>query len=245
MVAMSTLGTSFGTAAADYESGRPTYPPDAVAWLLGTSPLRVADVGAGTGKLTREVVRQGHDVVAVDPDPGMLAALSLALPGIPTTVGSAEDLPLPDASVDAVTFGQAWHWVDVPTASAEVARVVRPGGTMGLIWNLRDESVPWVAALGEAMGASKAESMLSSDEVEVSLPWGPLAHFSIAWSNPVTIAELTAMVRSRSYYIVGDPSTRADIDDNVAHVLADVADVAPGATVPLPYVTHAFRTTRP
>jgi len=245
MAAMSTLGTSFGTAAADYESGRPTYPPDAVAWLLGPSPLRVADVGAGTGKLTRELARQGHDVVAVDPDAGMLAALSLAVPGVPTLVGAAEHLPLADASVDAVTFGQAWHWVEVAAASAEVARVVRPGGTLGLIWNLRDESVAWVAELGEAMGASKAESMISADEVEVDAPWGPLAHGSFAWSNQVTVAELTSMVRSRSYYIVGNATVRADIDANVAEVLASVAGTAPGATVPLPYVTHAFRSIRP
>ena len=242
---MGTLGTSFGTAAADYESGRPTYPPDAVAWLLGTAPLRVADVGAGTGKLTRELVRQGHDVTAVDPDPGMLEALSLAVPGTPVSVGAAERLPLADASVDALTFGQSWHWVDVAQASAEAARVVRPGGVLGLIWNLRDESVPWVAELGEAMGSSKAESMMSGNEIEVAAPWGPLDHHSIAWSKPVTLAVVAAMVRSRSYYIVGEAALRATIDANVADVLHSVTDGGAAATISLPYVTHAFRSTRP
>lgn len=238
---MSTLGTSFGSAAADYHQGRPGYPPDAVAWLLADVTGPVLDVGAGTGKLTHEIWAQGHDVTAVDPDPAMLAALSDALPQIPTAVGSAERLPVETASAGGITFGQAWHWVDVPAASAEVGRVLRPGGVLGLIWNVRDESVDWVAELGAAMGASKAESIISADEVEVAAPFGAIEERVWRWENVVTRDQIGAMVRSRSYYIAGDAAFRAGVDEAVARVL----DARPAGPIALPYVTHAYRTTRP
>src|SRR5688572_1750122 len=111
------MSLSFGSAAGAYESGRPDYPREAVEWLLepvhiAGRALLVADVGAGTGKLTRTIVEIGADVVAVDPDTAMLAALRESVHGVPTFVGTAERMPLPDASVDALLLGQAWHWVD-------------------------------------------------------------------------------------------------------------------------------------
>src|SRR5660397_264806 len=129
-------GTRFGEATEAYAEGRPGYPAAAVAWMLGDQPLTVLDLGTGTGKLTVQVVAQGHHAVAVDPDASMLAGLNEALPDIDARVGTAEEIPLPDASVDAVVCGQVWHWVDVPAASREVARVLRPGGVLGLVWNL-------------------------------------------------------------------------------------------------------------
>ena len=123
----------------------------------GERSIRVADVGAGTGKLTRAAVELGAEVVAVDPDPKMLAVLRENVHGVPTFVGSAESLPLPDASVDAVLLGQAWHWVEPRAGSAEVGRVLRSGGVLGLVWNIRDESVPWVARMTRIMHGSYAE----------------------------------------------------------------------------------------
>jgi len=138
--------TSFGRAAAAYESGRPGYPSAAVEWLLAPvreqgRALRVADVGAGTGKLTRAVVELGADVVAIDPDATMLASLRDNVRGIPTFAGTAEDLPLPDSGLDAVVMGQAWHWVEPDAGSREVGRVLRAGGVLGLIWNIRGDGV--------------------------------------------------------------------------------------------------------
>src|SRR5690349_24650014 len=144
---MDERGRRFGTAAAEYERGRPGYPDTAVAWLLEGVGGEVADVGAGTGKLTEGVLTAGRTAIAIDPDAGMLERLHGRLPQVRTEVGTAEHLPLPDASVDAVVLGQAWHWVDPVAASAEAARVLRPGGRLGLIWNIRDETVDWVAAL--------------------------------------------------------------------------------------------------
>jgi SAM-dependent methyltransferase len=132
----------FDRAADAYERARPEYPPDAVAWLaerLGLSPGRtVADVAAGTGKLTRGLVATGARVLAVEPLAEMRRVLLEAVPEAETLEGTAEALPLADGSVDAVTVAAAFHWFDVPSALAEFARVLRPGGGLGLLWNVRD-----------------------------------------------------------------------------------------------------------
>ncbi len=123
---------SFGVAASVYERARPDYPEAAVDWLLPSGSPRVLDLGAGTGKLTRMIAAGGAEVTAVDPSAGMLERLRRALPDVPALTGTAEQIPLDDGAVDAVLVGQAWHWVDVSRASAEVARVLRPGGRLGL-----------------------------------------------------------------------------------------------------------------
>ena len=110
-------------------------------------PVRVADIGAGTGKLTATLVRLGADVTAVEPDPQMLAELRRAMPAVRSVPGRAEEVPLPDASVDAVLAGQAMHWFDLDRALPEIARVLRPGGVLAGLWNVDDDRVGWVAEL--------------------------------------------------------------------------------------------------
>lgn len=242
------MSTSFGAAAAAYEAGRPGYPLETVEWMLHPArrdghALRVADVGAGTGKLTRVVVEAGAEVVAVDPDPVMLDSLRAAVHGIPTFVGTAERMPLPDASVDAVVLGQAWHWVDPVRASAEIGRVLRAGGRLGLVWNLRDETVPWVAALTRAMRGSHAEMMLAGDGVGVAPPFDGLERQTWSWTRRMTRSALLDMAASRSYVITADPAERDRILAEVA-ALFDAEARGSGA-VDLPYRTEAFRTVRP
>jgi SAM-dependent methyltransferase len=242
---MSALGTSFGMAAGDYEKGRPSYPPEAVKWILGEAPLRVLDAGAGTGKLTAEVVRQGHEVIAVDPDAAMLEELSRSVPGVETRVGTAEATGLPASSVDAVVFGQAWHWVDVVQASAEMARILRPRGVLGLIWNIRDEVAPWVGRLTEVMHGSRAEQLLAGAGPEVSVPFGPLEHLEITWTRPMTADELVSMARSRSYYIAGSIENRERIDAGLVDLMSTLPALAEHGRIDLPYVTYAYRAMRP
>ena len=242
--------TSFGRAAAAYESGRPDYPADAVAWMLAPvrepgRALRVADVGAGTGKLTRAVVELGADVVAIDPDAAMLAALHQNLPGVPTFDGTAENLPLPDSGLDAVVMGQAWHWVDPEAGSREIGRTIRSGGMLGLIWNIRDDRVEWVRRLTAAMGGSNAEALLASTGPRVAEPFADLEHRSWTWSRRITLDRLRDLVFSRSDVITASAEERARIDAEVDGVVASVPGLADGGAVDLPYVTHAFRAQRP
>ena len=145
----------FADAAEAYERGRPGYPPAAVEHLcdvLGIGPGRaVLDLAAGTGKLTQLLVPTGAEVVAVEPVEGMRAALARALPEVTALAGTAENLPLRAASVDAVVVGSAFHWFRGDDALAEIHRVLRPRGSLGLLWNVRDESVPWLAELSALM----------------------------------------------------------------------------------------------
>jgi SAM-dependent methyltransferase len=239
--------TSFGAQAGDYEVGRPEYPFDAVAWMLERMPegsRRIADVGAGTGKLTRALVAApGAEVVALDPDQAMLAALRDAIPGVPTFVGSAERLPLPDSSVDAVVLGQAWHWVEPVVASVEIGRVVRSGGVLGLIWNIRDERQEWVRRLTEIMHGSAAEEMLAAGDPVVDAPFGPLEQELWEWTRQMTRAQLHSMATSRSYVITASDDERARIRQDM-DALFDELGLDDAGVIELPYVTRAFRAIR-
>ena len=239
------LSRSFGRAAHTYELGRPDYGAEAVAWMLepASSPARrprVADVGAGTGKLTRTLVELGAEAVAIDPDPDMLAALRENVPGVPTFVGTGESLPLPDDAVDAVVFGQAWHWVDPVAACAEAGRVLREPGVLGLVWNIRDESVPWVADLTRIMRGSHAEQLLAAGDPPVHAPFAELEARTWHWSRPMTRRSLTAMVQSRSYVITAPAAEKARIDEEIA-ALFDAIGASGDAAVAVPYVTRAYR----
>lgn len=243
------MSMSFGSEAETYESGRPDYPIQAVDWMLqpvvgGERSLRVADVGAGTGKLTRVVQELGAEVVAVDPDPKMLETLRENVHGVPTFVGSAEHLPLPDASVDAVVLGQAWHWVDPVAASAEVARVLRSRGVLGLVWNVRDDDVPWVARLAEILHGSHAEKMLAEGDPALAAPFGELESAQWRWSRPMNRETLLAMARSRSAIITAAPSERVSIESGLVELFDDIGAIG-DKVVELPYVTRAYRALRP
>ena len=237
-------GRGFGEAAAEYVAGRPDYPADLVAWLVGDA-VRVVDVGAGTGKLTAALVGPGRRVTAVEPDAGMLQALRTEVPDAEALAGAAERLPLADASADAVVLGQAWHWVDVPAASAEAGRVLRPGGTLGLIWNVRDSRAPWVRELGRIMSSSAAEQAIEQDAVRVGAPFGPLERRDSAWNRSMTVEQVVAMVASRSYVIAREPGERARLLDEVRALLASHPNTAGRDRVDLPYRTSAFRAVRP
>ena len=143
---------SFGSVAEAYDRGRPTYPAEAVAWLAGGEAKVVLELAAGTGKLTRELVDQGHAVFATEPDEAMLEVLRQRVPEVSAKVATAEEIPANDRSVDVVVVAQAFHWFDHQAALPEIARVLKPGGHVALVWNSRDERIPWVRRMGDLLG---------------------------------------------------------------------------------------------
>ncbi|MFJ9659307.1 class I SAM-dependent methyltransferase [Streptomyces griseoflavus] len=149
------LRLSFGPAAFAYAAHRPDYARAAARWALESAPgPRVLDLGAGTGKLTATLVALGVEVVAVEPDPAMLTELRRSLPAVRALQGSAEAIPLPDASVDAVLAGNALHWFDMAVAGPEIARVLAPNGVLAGLWNVLDDRVEWIAGLARAGGGA-------------------------------------------------------------------------------------------
>src|ERR1700736_6745381 len=223
---------SFGAAASAYERGRPSYPPEAIDWLLPRGARRVLDLGAGTGKLTTRLVERGLEVVGVDPIPDMLEVLRGAL------LGTAQEIPLEDNSVDAVLVAQAWHWVDPERAIPEVARVLRPGGRLGLVWNTRDERLGWVRELGDIIGSDGDRGRF---DVKLSASFTDPERHQIEWTSYLTPQALIDLVASRSYCITSPTEVRTRTLDQVRELLATHPALANSTGLALPYVTVCIR----
>lgn len=234
---------SFDRAADVYDAARPSYPADAVSWLLDGTDDPVVDLGAGTGKLSAALVDRGREVVAVDPSPEMLRVLRERLPDVTAHEGTGERLPLPDASAGVVLVAQAWHWMDAERAIAEVARVLRPGGRLGLVWNERDESFGWVRELGELMDAGSAAFDDEADPV-LAPPFGPLEKHETRWVQALDHEGLLDLARSRSYFITKDPDAQAAVIESLRRLMREHPDLAGRDTFELPYVTRSYRATR-
>jgi SAM-dependent methyltransferase len=229
---------SFSAVAEAYERARPEYPEEAAAWLTGEPPLEVVDLAAGTGKLTRVLVRLGHDVTAVEPLPEMLDQLRLAVPEAEPLLGTAESMPLADRSADAVVAGQAYHWFDHAAALVEIARVLRPGGTFGAIWNMRDETVDWVARLSAVIGSEGQSEREPEDEVAASGLYEAVEEAEFRWEQPLDRTRLRDLVLSRSYCASLPPEEREPV---LASVEALYDEVAGADGLVMPYVTYCFR----
>jgi SAM-dependent methyltransferase len=229
---------SFGPAAHLYERGRPSYPGAALDWLLPEGRPRVLDLGAGTGKLTRQVAARGLDVTAVDPSEGMLEQLRRVLPDVPALTGTAERIPLADESVDVVLVAQAWHWVDPARAEPEIARVLSPGGRLGLLWNVRDETSDWVRRLGRLLDHGEQQR-----GTEVGPPFAPVEIERFRWTHHIGRDELLDLVASRSYVILLPPDERAAVLAQVRQLMVTHPALVGRNTYELPYVTHCARTT--
>ncbi len=158
--------TSFGGVAEAYAKYRPGYPDEAVQWLVGTSPGTVLELGAGTGALTKSLCALGHQVIATDHSADMLTALKKTAPQARAVVARAEGIPLRSSAVDVVVAAQAFHWFDPERALPEIARVLRPGGVLALVWNSGDFKVPWVKRVFQLTDTPDADSL--GDPVEGS-----------------------------------------------------------------------------
>ena len=236
---------SFGGVADAYERARPGYPDDAVSWLAGDEPCDVVDLGAGTGKLTRSLVGLGHRVTAVEPLEEMLAQLRDAVPGATAVRGSAEQIPLSDGSADVVTCAQAFHWFDREVALSEIARVLRPGGRLALVWNTRDDSQGWVAELTDTViGRSEFREggvVAATASIDETGLYGPVERASFAHVQLLRRSELIELVRSRSQCAVLSEDERRPVLDHVG-ALFDAH--ARDGVLAMPYVTECFRAVR-
>ena len=227
---------SSGADADAVERSRPPYPEEALDWLLPGGEPRVLDLAAGTGRLTRQLRDRGLDVVAVDPSAGMLAELTRQLPGVPAHEGTAEHIPLPPASVDVVLVAQAWHSADPARALPEIARVLRPGGRLGLLRNVRDERSDWVRRLGAIIGGAERRR-----DPGVGGPFRSPDTARFEWTHSVKPEELLDLVASRSRIILSPADERAAVVAQVRQLIATHPALLGRGAFELPYVTECVR----
>ena len=235
---------AFDGAAGAYERGRPSYPAEAVAWMAEHLPLgpghTVVDLAAGTGKFTRLLVPLGATVLAVEPVAGMRAALVAALSGVEAVDGTAESMPLDDGSVDAVTAAQAFHWFDGPRALAEIHRVLRPGGGLGLIWNGRDLEQLLQRRLDAVIrryrgAAPSHDSGKWRQAFEQTDLFDQFERFEVPWTHQLD--EDSAVDRAMSTSVIA-----ALPDDERGRVAREVRDIVADAPHPVAmrYVTQVY-----
>ena len=251
-------GSSFGAAASAYAEHRPDYADAAVRWALEPvwprRPLRVIDLGAGTGKLTATLIRLGTEVTAVEPDPKMLAVLQRDLASVRSLPGSAEDIPVPDASADAVVAGQAMHWFDLDRALPEIARVLSPGGVMAGLWNVDDDRVPWVADLARLSKRASSVTLLRWREgdpgsrqerllTEGSELFGPGQIGEFEHGHLRDARSLVAMIATHSNFLVMDEAERTRQLAQVRDFLQGRPETSAGEFV-MPMVTVVMRAAR-
>jgi SAM-dependent methyltransferase len=239
----------FGAAAITYAEGRPEYPPEIEDWLrndLGLDEGKTAvDLGAGTGKFILSLLATGATVIAVEPIPAMLHQLIRQHPEIKAKAGSAEHIPLTDASVNAVVCAQSFHWFATPEALHEIHRVLKPGGALGLIWNVRDESVEWVAALTRIMEPFKGDTPRFEGQkwrgVFPAEGFSPLREqrFSNEHTGP-TEQVIVDRILSVSFIAAQPPDDQERVRSKIRELIATSPELAGKIQVTFPYKTAAF-----
>ncbi|MFD4946771.1 class I SAM-dependent methyltransferase [Streptomyces sp. NPDC058239] len=235
-------GTSFGSNAAGYAAHRPDYPLEAIEWALepvaGRGQLTVLDLGAGTGQLTKGLRVLGAKAIAVEPDERMRAELVRSHPGTEVYGGAAEDIPLPDASVDAVVAGNAFHWFDQEQAFPEIARVLRPGGVFAALWNDDDERADLIAGLARILGWENAAS--PSERVRPHALFSDLKHADFRHAQRCTAESMAARFETLSPILALPDAERADLLDRIHRYLRDHPATA-GGEFDLPIRTSVTR----
>ena len=243
----------FSSAADAYSHGRPGYPQELIPWLrqtLGLGPGSSAvDLGAGTGKFTPLLLATGASVVAVEPVDAMRAQLLGNIPTVTALAASAQSLPLATASVDAVVCAQAFHWFASEAALREIGRVLRPGGALGLVWNVRDESVDWVAAITRIVRPYEGDTprfhtgqwrRLFPSELFSSLDETVLSYYHRGSARQVIVER----VLSVSFIAALPEVDRKHVEQRLEALIASHAELKGPEMIEFPYRTHAYCSTR-
>lgn len=235
-----------------YDSVRPAYPDEAVAALIDAArrargvdasgqggPLRAADIGAGTGKMSELLARGGLLVDAVEPSEAMRAQAS-SIEGVTWHGGVAEDTGLPNGVYDIVVFAQSWHWMDPERAGLEAARILAPGGALGIVWNQMAVSIPWVHRLTRIMRSGDVHR--PDNPPTPGGGFAPMTLTQIAWEDRMTPEQILTLGTTRSSYIRSSEEGRARMQENLRWYLYDHLGYAPGEQVAIPYATLVWLT---
>lgn len=202
------------------------------------------DLGAGTGKLTGGLVAEGHHVTAVEPNESMLSELVRHHGSVRALPGTAERIPLPDGTLDAVVVGQAFHWFDPERALPEIARVLRPGGVLAALWNDYDTSVPWVADfVRTARSSVSAQDELAFDPLTEHELFTDPAPAAFEHVHRRTAETLLAMVNTHSHALVIAADERAELNARMLAFLKSRPETADGE-FDLPLTTYVKRLRR-
>jgi SAM-dependent methyltransferase len=243
--------TSFGSVAERYDRVRPSPPPEALDWLLPADCTVAVDLGAGTGLFTRALGSRVEHVVAVEPDERMRDVLAARSPQTRVLAGRAEEIPLPDGYADAVLVSTAWHWFDLGRAVPEIARVLKDGGRLGVLWTSRDRAEAWVADLevvrnpGGPRTADEVRERLARQHT-VALPaaaeFGPVEAASFGFTRMISVADTLDWLATASQVITADPAQReAGLARSRAALLARAGD---GEVIEMPVRSWCWRADR-
>ncbi len=219
---------SFGSIAQEYDRLRPTPPPEALDWLVPDGCEIALDVAAGTGLFTRALAQWVDTVIAVEPDPQMRTVLAGRSPGVDVRDGTGESIPVSDSTADAVFVASAWHWLDESRAIPEIARVLRDGGRLGVLWSSRDRELEWVRELDLApdeerpVDAVEDQHRTRRDVSDDGGGWFTnVARRSFPFTRRMTQADVVDMVATYSRVITAPPDKRAVVLQRARELLAE------------------------
>lgn len=200
---------AFRSTGVTYHRYRPGYPDDAVGWALPDGARDVLDLGAGTGRLTDALLERGLTVTAVDPSASMLAVLAARHPDVSVVEARAEATGLADASFDAIVVGQAWHWIDPAAGSAEAARLLRPRGTIAMLWNQRVPEDGWQAAFEAVQPDPRGVDLISRHDADARFPFGAREEFRTAWERTIPAEDYVQLYTTQSPFLIASPEEQA------------------------------------
>lgn len=235
-------------AALDYEDVRPGYPAQAFAAVVAElrsgradGSLRAVDIGAGTGQFTQGLIERGLQTTAVEPSASMREVLATrpwaqsATPPLAIVDGSGESTGLPDRSADLVVWAQCSHWLDIPRAATEAARILRPSGRLSVVANQLCVDVPWVHRLSRIMRSGDVARRDRAPALGPAFPDPSLVE--VPWEQQLTVDQCLQLARTRSSYLAANQARRRKMQENLRWYLLDHLGLDPRAPFSLPYVT--------